>query len=379
MIVGIPKEIKENEYRVASDPDGVKEITNRGYEVLVETSAGLGSGYTDQDYIDAGAEIVSTGEEIYKKADLIYKVKEILKDEYDYLREGQIVYTYIHSNGDRPQTDIFLKRKTTGIAYEDINDADGNFPLLKPMSILAGKGGFLAALNFSQRIHGGKGLVLSNTPGVKTPHITIIGAGNSGYAAAEMAAAFGNKVTILDLDIDLMEERKKSLPNNVEFLFSNNVNIRRCLEKTDVLINCILWPKWRTDHLVTRNMLGLMEKGSLIVDVACDEGVAIETCRATSHDDPIYEVDGIVHYAVDNIPSAFSQTATIMLRNATLPYLLEILDKGLEDALKENKYLRRGLSFYKGMLTLEETGIKQKREYVSPEEALGMHISIENI
>ena len=372
MIVGIPKEVKANEYRVGCNPAGVKQICGKGHRVLVETNAGAGSGFTDEDYINAGGEIIGSGKEVYEKADIIYKVKEILEEEYDYLREGQIVFTYIHSNAYREQTDVFLERGTTGIAYEDITDDNGEFPLLKPMSILAGKGGFLAALHHTQKIHGGSGVALSNVAGVETPYVTVIGVGNSGYAAAEMAASFGNKVTILDINVEAMEKARRSLPSNVEFLLSNAANMELCVKRTDVLINCILWPKWRKDHLVSKDMLKLMKDKALIVDVACDEGGAIETCRTTTHDDPVYTVDNVIHYAVDNIPSAFSQTASVMLANATLPYLMKILDMGLEEALKSDHHFRRGLSFYKGQLTLEETGLKQNRPYTSPELALGM-------
>lgn len=370
MIIGIPKEIKPNEYRVACDPNGIKEIISRGHQVLVEKDAGLGSGFTDEDYKNQGATIINSAKEIFQKSELIYKVKELFPEEFEYMREGQIVFTYIHSNAYREQTDAMIEKKIIGIAYEDIDDKDGEFPLLKPMSVIAGKGGFLAALNFMQKIKGGNGILLSRLDGIRTPEITIIGAGNSGIGAAELAASFGNKVTILDIDINKMEEARKALPPNVEFLYSNRNNLEICLKRSDVLMNCILWPKTRKDHLVSKDMLGMMKKGSLIVDVACDEGGAIETCRSTSHDDPIYEVDGITHYCVDNIPSAFSQTATQSLSNATLPYLLEIANKGAEKALKDNKYLRRGLSFYYGKLTLEETGIKQERPYITPEEAL---------
>lgn len=372
MIIGIPKEIKPHEYRVACDPSGVKEIVSRGHEVLVEKNAGLGSGFTDEDYKAQGAIILDSAKEVFEKADLIYKVKEIFPEEFEYMREGQIIFTYIHSNAYREQTNAMIEKKVVGIAYEDVNDKNGEFPLLKPMSVIAGKGGFLAALNFMQKIHGGNGILLSRIDGVRTPEITIIGAGNSGIGAAELASAFGNKVTLLDIDIEKMEAARKALPPNVEFLFSNKTNLEMCLKRTDVLMNCILWPKHRKDHLVSKDMLGLMKKRALIVDVACDEGGAIETCRSTTHDDPVYEIDGIMHYCVDNIPSAFSQTATKTLCNATLPHVLEIANKGVVQALKDNKYLRRGLSFYDGKLTLEETGRKQERPYITPEEALGM-------
>lgn len=372
MKIGIPKEIKPNEYRIACDPNGVKEIVNNGHQVIVEKDAGTGSGFTDDDYENQGAKIVDSPEEIYEKADLIYKVKEIFPEEFKYLREDQIVFTYIHSNAYKEQTDALLEKKVVGIAYEDIIDEDGEFPLLKPMSILAGKGGFLSALHFMQKINGGKGILLSRTDGVVTPEITIVGAGNSGLGAAELAAVFGNKVTILDLDGEKLENARKVLPKNVELLYSNKNNLDMCIKRSDVFINCILWPKWRKDHLLSREMLSRMKKGSIIIDVACDEEGAVETTKSTSHDDPVYVVDGIMHYCVDNIPSAFSQTATTTLGNATISYLLEIANKGVEKALIDNKYLRRGLTTYQGKLTLEETGLKQNRPYITPEEALGI-------
>lgn len=372
MIIGIPKEIKKNEYRVACNPDGVKEITGKGHTVLVEKGAGIGSGYSDEDYINSGAILKDTPKEVYEEAELIYKVKEIFPQEFQYLREDHIVFTYIHSNAYAEQTDALLERKVTGIAYEDVDDKDGEFPLLKPMSIIAGKGGFLAALHFMQRVHGGNGILLSRIDGVRTPEITIIGAGNSGVAAAELAAALGNKVAILDINIDKLEKARKELPSNVELLISNRANLETCLKRTDVLINCILWPKWRKDHLVDRDMLKMMKSGAMIVDVACDDEGAIQTTHSTSHDDPVYEVDGVTHYCVDNIPSAFSQTATTTLCNVTVPYVLKIAEKGVKQALIDDKYLRRGLTTYKGLLTLEETGRKQNRPWVTPEKALGM-------
>ncbi|MBS4537835.1 alanine dehydrogenase [Clostridium sp. D2Q-11] len=372
MIIGIPKEIKPNEYRVACDPNGVKEIINNGHEVLIQKGAGLGSGFQDREYEEQGARIVDSARQVYEGSELIYKVREVFPEEFEYLSEGQIIFAYIHSNVYRKQTDAMLEKKIIGISYEDITNEDGEFPLLKPMSVLAGKGGFLAALNFSQKIQGGRGIFLSRIEGIKTPEITIIGAGNSGLGAAELASSLGNRVTVLDIDIEKMERAKSILPLNVEFLYSNKNNIEMCLKRSDVVINCIRWARWKRDHLITRDMLGLMKEGSLIVDVACDEGGAIETCRVTTHDDPIYEVDGIIHYCVDNITSAFSQTATQSLSSTTLPYLLQIANRGVEKALMGNKYLRRGLSFYYGKLISEETGKKQQRPYITAEEALGI-------
>ncbi len=366
MIIGIPKEIKKREYRVASIPTSVAELCRNGHIVYVEKEAGIGSGYLDSEYEKVGA-IITDCANVYEKADMIYKVKEILPEEYDYLREGQIVFTYLHSNAYIEMTHTLLEKRIIGIAYEDIVDEDGGFPLLKPMSEIAGKGGFLAALHFAQAVNGGRGILLSRVCGVKTPKVTIIGCGSSGLGAAELAASFGNHVTMLDINHDAMIKAKTILPANVDVLRSNRQNILNCLKETDVLINCILWDKTRKDHLIYREDLSCMKRGAMIIDVACDENGAIETSHPTSHDNPIYYDSGILHYCVDNIPSVFSQTSSVLLSEATLPYALEIANKGHKRALKENKGLRRGLSFYYGKLTLEETAKKYDLEYVSPD------------
>ena len=367
MIIGLPKEIKKNEYRVAATPSAVADLVRRGNTVLFETDCGVGSGFANADYIAAGGKECSH-EEVYRGCDMLYKVKEIESAEYDLLHEGQIVFTYLHSNAHPDMAKELMARGVTGIAYEDITDAAGGFPALAPMSVLAGKGGFLAALYFAQSVHGGNGLLLNRIPGVPTPEVTIIGCGNSGMGAAELAAAFGNKVTILDVNWKAMEAAKDKLPANVEFLYSNRENLVTCLKRTDVLINCILWPKTRKDHLVNREDLKMMKSGALIIDVACDDAGAIETCVSTTHDDPVYYEEGILHYCVDNIPSAFARTASIMLSNATLPYLLEMANKGAEKALKENPHLRKGLTAYDGKLTLQETALKQNRPLTDVEE-----------
>ncbi|AZV57051.1 alanine dehydrogenase [Clostridium sp. AWRP] len=371
MIIGIPKEIKDNEYRVAITPAGVRELKRHNHTVLIEYGAGVGSSIEDKKYVGAGAELVDK-DELFKRADMVYKVKEILPEEFKYLREGLIIFTYIHSNAHVEQTNAFLKSKAIGISYEDIEDENKKFPLLRPMSEIAGKGGFMAACQFSQKIHGGNGIMLSKVYGIPTPEITVVGSGYAGIGAAELAAGFENNVTLLDISFDKLEQAKTKLPSNVQFLYSNENNIIECLKKSDVLINCVLWPKWRKDHLITRKMLKYMKPGSLIVDVSCDDGGAIETCRSTSHENPVYFEEGIMHYCVDNIPSAFSKTATDALTSSTLPYALEIANKGYKQALIENNLLRKGLCFYFGDLTLEETGKKQNRAYKTPEEVLGI-------
>ncbi len=369
MIIGLPKEIKKNEFRVAATPSAVASFTRKGHTVLFEHDCGKGSGFPDEEYAAAGG--VMTGHnEIYRKCDLLYKVKEIEPSEYDLLHKNQIVFTYLHSNAHPEMTKELMKRGVTGVAYEDVDDDNHEFPLLSPMSTLAGKGGFIAALYFSQAVHGGKGLMLQRITGVPTPEITIIGCGFSGIGAAEMAAAFGNKVTMLDVNWKAMEKARHNLPTNVEFLFSNRENLVACLKRTDVLINCILWDKTRTDHLVNRDDLKLMKPGAMIMDVACDDHGAIETCRSTTHDDPIYYEEGIMHYAVDNIPSGFACTASQTLCAATLPFALAMANKGPEEALLADAHLRRGLTTYRGRLTLLETANRYNMEYTDPKDAV---------
>lgn len=370
MIIGVLKEIKPNEYRVAATPAAVGQIVARGHKVLVQAGAGAGSGFADSEYAAAGATILDTAQAVYTQADLFYKVKEMFPEEWKYMNKDKIVFTYIHSNAHPEETDAILDSKVTAIAYEDITDDQGGFPLLKPMSILAGKGGFLAALHHNQSVFGGSGTLLANVTGIQTPVVSIIGCGNSGLGAAELAAGFGNTVRILDVNLKAMEQAKMQLPANVSFLMSNRENLVQCLKDSDVIINCILWPKHRKDHLINREDLKLMKKSAMIVDVACDDEGAVETCRSTTHDDPVYYEEGILHYCVDNIPSAFARTASIMLSNATLPFLLQIADKGVKKALKENVHLCKGLTAYDGKLTLEETAKKQNRELTDVQELL---------
>lgn len=369
MIVGVPKEIKNNEYRVAAVPAGVAELVKNGHKVYVEHNAGSGSGFDDKEYEEAGA-VIADCDMVWNKSEMIYKVKEILPEEYKYLREGLIIFTYIHSNAHLEMTKELLKSKVIGIAYEDVMDANGKFPLLSPMSELAGKGGFLAALHYGQTINGGNGILFNRVSGVNTPVITIIGCGHSGLGAAEIASSLGNNVKMLDVSKEIMDDAKAKLPSNVEFLYSNRVNLLKCIKESDVLINCILWNKTRKDHLVYKDDLKLMKKGAMIIDVACDDNGAIETCRSTSHEEPVYYEEGIMHYCVDNIPSAFARTASIGLSNSTLPYVLYMAGKGCEKALKENKFLLKGLTCYRGKLTLEETAVKHNLELTPQEEII---------
>ena len=368
MKIGVMKEVKPNEYRVAAVPSAVNELVRRGHEVIVEHDAGKGSGFSDADYEAAGATIEADTVKIWNTVDMIYKVKEIFPHEWEYLRKDMIVFTYIHSNAHLDQTEALMKSGCTSIAYEDISDDKGQWPLLSPMSELAGKGGFLAALNFAQAVHGGPGRLLANVCGAPAPVVTIIGAGNSGLGACELAAGFGCHVNVLDIDYEKMLKARETMPANVSFQFSNRANLVNCLKESDVIINCILWPKTRKDHLINREDLKMMKPGAMIIDVACDDEGAVETCRSTTHDDPIYYEEGILHYCVDNIPSAFSQTASTTLSNATLPYAIAIANKGVEQALKDDKHLRRGLTTYDGKLCLLETAEKYDIPFCDPNE-----------
>ena len=336
MVIGVLKEIKGNEYRVAAVPATVHEIVRHGHTVYVETGAGVGSGFSDAQYEAAGAIIADTNT-VWEKADLYYKVKELFPQEFKWMNKDKILFTYIHSNAHPDETDTLLNSHVSAVAYEDVQDEEGKFPLLRPMSELAGKGGFLAALHFAQSVNGGPGKLLANVTGVETPIITMLAA-------------------------------KKTSPANITYMISNRSNLEKCLRESDVIINGILWAKDRKDHIVYREDLKLMKPGAMIVDVACDENGAIETCRDTTHDDPIYYVDGVMHYCVDNIPSAFSQTASVTLANATLPYLLQMADKGFKKAMEDNRLLRLGMTCYDGKLTLKETALKQNREWTDADE-----------
>ncbi len=366
MKIGIVNEIKESEYRVAVVPATVTELVKHGHEVLIEHNAGIGSGYTDEDYARAGAQVVQEAAPIWESVDLMYKVKEIFPEEFHYLRGDLIVFTYIHSNAHKDQTLALMESGCTSIAYEDVSNDEGEWPLLSPMSELAGKGGFLAALHYAQTIQGGPGKLLANVCGLPAPVVTIIGCGHSGTGACEMAAALGNRVNMLDVNYEAMVKAKRTLPGNVSFLLSNRENLVNCLKESDVVINCIMWPKTRTDHLIYREDLKLMKRGAMIIDVACDDAGAVETCRTTKHTDPVYYEEGILHYCVDNIPSAFAQTASTTLSNATLPFALAIADQGAENALRADRHLRRGLTTYQGHLTLEETAKKLDLPYTDP-------------
>jgi alanine dehydrogenase len=378
MIIGIPKEIKPNEYRVSILPSGVESLISRGHEVIIETLAGAKSGIRDEEYGEAGAAVVQGSRVVYERSDLIVKVEEILRPEYDLLREGLVIFTYLHSANNPEETQALLDKKVVAIAYEDIETDVGDAPLLTPMSEVAGEVGLLMGAYHMFTTSGGNGVLLGGAVGAEPAKVFIFGEGRVGLGAARYALGLGADVTILDVDLDRLREiRFKTLPR-AKTLFCDRYNVRSILPHADLLVNAVKWPPGSDKHIVTRGMLKQMKKRALIVDISCDPHGAIETCVPTSHDQPVYEVDGIRHYCVDNLPSAVAKTASHSLCNTTLPYVLQIADKGWHGAIRDNSTLRRGLGFAFGHLTFKPTAVAQKREYTPPESIIEMFENSEN-
>ncbi|MFO8089307.1 MAG: alanine dehydrogenase [Desulfatiglandaceae bacterium] len=351
MEVGILKEIKQKENRVAMTPAGVEQMSAHGHKVLVETTAGEGSGFSDEDYVKAGASVAKTAKEVYDSCEMVMKVKEPLPVEYDLIREGQIVFTYFHFAASEQLTRAVIKSKCTAIAYETVKKPNGTLPLLTPMSEVAGRMAIQEGAKYLEKTYGGKGVLLSGVPGVNSGTVVIIGGGIVGTNAAKMACGLGAKVYMLDSNLDRLRYLSDVMPKNCFVLMSNPATIRKLLPEADLLVGAVLIPGAMAPRLVTREMLGLMKKGSVIVDVAIDQGGCIETARPTTHDDPIFEVDGIIHYCVANMPGAVSMTSTMALTNATLPYALQIADKGYRKAAEENLEIAYGINMIEGRLT----------------------------
>jgi alanine dehydrogenase len=351
MIVGVPKEIKNKENRVSMVVAGVRALTQAGHQVLVQASAGLGAGITDQEYAAAGAKIVDTARDVFAKSDMIVKVKEPLPEEYDLLREGQILYTYLHLAADERLTKALLERKIVGIAYETIQPADGSLPLLAPMSAVAGRMATQIGATYLQKDHGGKGMLLGGVTGVARANVTILGGGVVGVNAAKMAVGLGAKVTILDVNVDRLEYLNDIFGNSIHTLYSNNEQIERSVVESDLVISAILVPGAKAPKLVTRQMVSKMQPGGVIIDVAVDQGGAVETCRPTSHEHPTYTVDNIIHYAVPNMPGAVPRTSTYALTNVTLKYALMLANLGWKDAVAKDPALMKGVNLNAGKLT----------------------------
>ena len=353
MKIGIPKEIKNNENRVGMTPAGVAEFVRHGHEVYVQHTAGQGSGFLDGDYERVGAKILPTIEDVYAVADMIVKVKEPIDPEYPLVRPGQLVFTYFHFACDRDLTDAMIRSEAVCLAYETVQTEGGALPLLIPMSEVAGR---MAAINgayYLQKTQGGKGKLIGGVPGVLPARVLVLGAGTVGEAAALRASGMGAEVTVADISLPRLKHLAEVLPANVHTIYSNEENIRALLPTADIVIGSVLVPGDKAPYLVTRDMLRLMEPGTVLVDVAIDQGGCFETSRPTTHSDPVYEIDGILHYAVANIPGAVPHTSTMALTNATLRYALALADKGWQRACREDKALARGLNIVEGKVTFE--------------------------
>lgn len=353
MIIGIPKEIKNNENRVGMTPSGVKELVKHGHKVYVQHTAGEGSGFADEEYVKAGAEILPTIEATYAAADMIVKVKEPIEPEYKLVKKGQLLFTYFHFASDRELTVAMLESGATCIAYETVVGPQGGLPLLIPMSEVAGRMSVQEGCRFLEKPQGGRGVLLGGVPGVKPAKVLVLGGGVVGRNAALMAAGLGADVTITDISLPTLRHLAEVMPKNVKTLFSSRHNIEQELPTTDLVIGSVLIPGAKAPKLITADMLPLMRKGSVIVDVAIDQGGCFETSHATTHSDPVYEVDGIIHYAVANIPGAVPYTSTMALTNATLPYTLRLADMGWRDACKADKGLADGVNIVNGKITFE--------------------------
>lgn len=353
MKIGIPKEIKNNENRVGMTPDGVAELVKHGHEVFVQHTAGEGSGFADAAYEKVGAKILPTIEAVYDVAEMIIKVKEPIKPEYPLLKHGQLVFTYFHLACDLELTEAMVKSGAVCLAYETVQTADKRLPLLVPMSEVAGRMASINGAYYLQKTKGGKGKLMSGVPGVKPAKVLVLGGGIVGEAAARMAAGMGAEVYITDISLPRLRLLDAELPANVHTLYSTEHNIRKELKDVDIVVGSVLVPGDKAPHLITRDMLKEMEPGTVLVDVAIDQGGCFETSHPTTHSDPVYEVDGIVHYAVANIPGAVPNTSTAALTNATLKYALALADKGWKKACREDAALYKGLNVVEGKITFK--------------------------
>jgi len=346
MIIGVPSEVKTDEYRVAMIPVGVEELTRAGHRVLVQSGAGQGSGISDEQYVASGAEIVSDAASVWQRGELIVKVKEPLEAEWPLLRENQVVFTYFHFAADERLTRAVLESGVTAVAYETIRDAQGRLPLLTPMSEVAGRMSIQEGAKYLERPFQGRGILLGGVPGVKPATVTVLGGGIVGASAAKVAAGMGAHVSILDVNLDRLRYLDDVMPRNVTTLFSDRHNILECLSLSDLVIGAILIPGARAPKLVRKEDLKRMPPRAVIIDVAIDQGGCVETSRPTTHSQPTFIVDDIVHYCVTNMPGAVGRTSTYALTNVTLPYVVQLANKGIERATKENAGLRDGVNIH---------------------------------
>lgn len=370
MKIGVPKEIKNNENRVAISPGSVIHLIKNGLTVFVESGAGLGSGFTDEDYESVGAKIVPTPDDAWD-VDMVLKVKEPLPEEYKYFREGLIIFTYFHLANEPELTEELLKKKVTAIAYETVQLSNGSLPLLTPMSEVAGRMAVQIGAQYLEKVHGGKGILLSGVPGVERAKVTIIGGGVAGTNAAKLAIGLGADVTILDVNPERLRQLDDLFRNDIHTLMSNPFNIAEAVKRSDLVIGAVLIPGSKAPKLVTESMVQSMAKGSVIVDIAIDQGGIFETTdRITSHDDPVYEKHGIIHYAVPNMPGAVPRTSTLALTNVTIPYALQIALKGYRKACLDSEPLMKGLNAVSGFITHPGVAEAHGLEYRDPKTLL---------
>ena len=348
MIIGVPKEIKNNENRVALTPAGATELTKRGHEVYVQATAGIGSGFTDNDYVNAGAKMLPAIDEVYAIAEMIIKVKEPIESEYSLIKENQLLFTYFHFASYEPLTDAMIKSKSVCLAYETVEKEDRSLPLLVPMSEVAGRMATQEGAKYLEKPLKGKGILLGGVPGVKPAKVLVIGGGIVGTQAAKMAAGLGSDVIIMDLSLDRLRYLDDIMPANVRTVMSNEYNIREFIKTADLIVGAVLIPGAVAPKLITRDMLKTMQPGTVLVDVAVDQGGCIETCKPTTHEDPTFIIDDVIHYCVANMPGAVPYTSTMALTNATLPYALQLANKGWEKACSDNTDLKKGLNVIKG-------------------------------
>lgn len=351
MKIGIPKEIKNNENRVGATPAGVSELVRHGHEVFVQHTAGEGSGFADADYEKAGAKILPTIEDVYAIGEMIIKVKEPIEPEYKLVNKSQVLFTYFHFASDLALTEAMIKSGAVCIAYETVRGKDGSLPLLIPMSEVAGRMAVQEGARFLEKPQGGMGVLLGGVPGVKPAKVLVLGAGVVGRNAALIAAGMGADVTICDISLPTLRHCADVMPKNVKTLYSNRHNIECELPSTDLVISSVLIPGAKAPHLITKDMLPLMKKGSVVVDVAIDQGGSLDTSKATTHSEPTYVVDGVVHYAVANIPGAVPFTSTLALTNATLPYAVRLADLGWQEACGKDPGLAEGVNIVDGKVT----------------------------
>ena len=363
MIIGVPKEVKDHESRVGITPAGVKALVDAGHKVLVETNAGRLSSFTDDEYQAVGAEIAGEAGNVWGNADMVVKVKEPVEKEYAYFREGLVLFTYLHLAPIRGLTDALLSKKVTGIAYETVKDAAGTLPLLTPMSEVAGRLSVQIGAAYLEKEHGGRGVLLGGVPGVSPGNVCIIGGGIVGTNAAKIALGMGAKVTLVDLNLNRLRELDDIFSGRVYTLASNAYNVERAVCEADLVIGGVLIPGAAAPKIVTKAMVAKMKKGAVIVDVAIDQGGCIETARPTTHSDPSYVVDGVVHYCVTNMPAAVPNTSTLALTNATLPYVRQLANLGAAGAIKANPGIAEGVNTHNGTLTYKAVAEAQQREF----------------